>query len=130
MIVDTSALMSILLEEPDGERFARCLEDCASASMSTATLVEVGVVALRRTEQPDISAVFRLVERAGISVTPFDEEQAHTAIGAYARFGRGMGHPARLNFGDCFSYALAKVRDEPLLYKGDDFAQTDIRSAL
>jgi ribonuclease VapC len=74
--------------------------------------------------------MYHLIEISQIEVLPVTEVHARFAIGAYSLFGKCTRHPAQLNFGDCFSYALAKVRDEPLLYKGDDFAKTDIRSAL
>ena len=130
MVVDTSALMAILLDEPDAPVFALSLERSRSTVISSATLLEAGIIAMRRVARTDASAVFRLIDGADISVRPVDEEQAKIAIGAYARFGRGSKHPARLNYGDCFSYALARALDQPLLYKGDDFARTDIRSAL
>jgi ribonuclease VapC len=77
-----------------------------------------------------VEEFFRFLDIAQIEIVPFSEEQARGAIVAYGRFGRSSGHPARLNFGDCFAYALARAMDLPLLYKGDDFSRTDIRSAL
>ena len=130
MVVDTSALMAILLDESDGPVFASSLERSPSAAVSSATLFEASIVAMRRADRADASALHRLIDEADISIRPFDGDQARIAISAYARFGRGSGHLARLNFGDCFSYALARALDQPLLYKGDDFARTDIRSAL
>ena len=130
MVVDTSALMAILLDEPDGPVFASRLERSPSAAISSATLFEASIVAMRRVAQTDTSALLHLVDEADITVRPFDGDQARIAISAYARFGRKSGHSARLNFGDCFSYALARALNQPLLYKGDDFARTDIRSAL
>jgi ribonuclease VapC len=98
--------------------------------MSAGTLLELGIVALRREGVPLVNDLFELISVSRIEVIPVSEGQARTAIEAYGHFGRGSGHPARLNYGDCFSYALAESLDAPLLYKGDDFARTDIRSAL
>lgn len=130
MVVDTSALIAILLAEADAPLFAERLRQSVSSVMSSAGFVETSIVAFRRAGGLYHSAVFRLVEEAEVRVEPVSEAHANIAVDAYARFGRGTGHPARLNFGDCFSYALAKSLNEPLLYKGDDFARTDIRSAL
>ena len=130
MVVDTSAIIAILFAESDGPIFAARLGQSTDSVMSSASLVEAGIVAFRRVGGRDPSAAFRLVAEAQIRIEPVTEVQAEMAIDAYARFGRGRGHPARLNFGDCFSYALAKALDVPLLFKGDGFPHTDIRSAL
>lgn len=130
IVVDSSAIMSVLLKEPDALRFARILEQMAELAMSAGTLVEAGAVVLRKRGDVTIPELFQLLELAQVEIVPVSEQHARTAIDAYARFGRGTGHPAGLNFGDCFAYALAKTADAPLLYKGGDFAMTDIRSAL
>jgi ribonuclease VapC len=130
MVVDTSALMAILLAEADASLFAEQLRRSMNSVMSSGSLIEAGIVAYKRTGGRDPSALFRLVAEAEIRIEPVSEAHARIAIEAYARFGKGSGHAANLNFGDCFSYALAKAMDRPLLYKGDDFAKTDIRSAL
>jgi ribonuclease VapC len=130
VIVDTSAVVAILIQEPDARIYADCLEQERPLRISAATLVEIGIVALRRGGEPLLSAAVRIVEESGIEVAPVTAERARSAIAAYGSFGRGVGRPACLTFGDCFSYALAKETSEPLLYKGDDFAKTDVRSAL
>jgi ribonuclease VapC len=129
-VVDSSAVVAILRNEPDAPRFAKALEQSEWPIMSAGTLLELGIVALRREGAPLVNDLFELMSVSRIEVISVSEGQARTAIEAYGRFGRGSGHPARLNYGDCFSYALAKARNLPLLYKGDDFARTDIRSAL
>ncbi|MCI4675208.1 type II toxin-antitoxin system VapC family toxin [Candidatus Mycolicibacterium alkanivorans] len=92
-------------------------------------MVEVGAVLTRRLAPEDLRRVERLIGQLGIATVSFDAEQAVSATRAYREFGRGSGHPAGLNLGDCFSYALAAVTGEPLLYVGDDFTHTDITSA-
>lgn len=125
MIVDSSALVAILKNEDDAPAFTSLLE-ASSASVSAAALLETCLV-----EGPDrYGAVDELVFAAMLTVVPFDGRQVREARMAHARFGKGTGHPARLNFGDCMSYALAKVTGEPLLFKGDDFIHTDIEPAL
>jgi ribonuclease VapC len=130
MVIDTSAILAILLQEPDSERFARAVEGADQRLVSAATLVEMGVVALRRGGAALRSDLEAVLNEASVEVVPVSEEHARAAIDAYARFGRGIGHPAGLNFGDCFAYALARAAGVPLLYKGGDFAHTDIHSAL
>src|SRR5690349_20063205 len=98
--------------------------------MSAATLVEIGAVLTGRLTPEDFRRVERLIAQLGIETVPFDAEQAASATRAYRDFGRGSGHPAALNLGDCYSYALADVTGEPLLFVGDDFAHTDIATAL
>lgn len=125
MIVDSSALLAILKQETDGAVFAAALQS-NSAGVSTATLLETYLVG-RPERYGDVDD---LVASAELEVVAFDAEQLRVARDAHARFGRGSGSPARLNLGDCFSYALATVRDEPLLFKGDDFRHTDVTPAL
>lgn len=125
MIVDSSALLAVLKQEDDAAVFASALQS-ASASVSTATLLETCLVG-RPERYEDVDA---LVAQADLAVVAFDAEQLRVARDAHARYGRDSGSPARLNLGDCFSYALAKVRDEPLLFKGDDFRHTDVTPAL
>ncbi len=129
MIVDASALVAILRDEPDGEDFRGLLAAADSSRMSAATLLETAIV-IDSTREPRLSRLLdEFLLRSGISIAPVTESQARIAREAYRDFGRGSGHPARLNFGDCFSYALAKDVDEPLLFKGDDFHHTDVRVA-
>lgn len=129
MIVDTSALIAIVLREPGYERILDTLVavDVLSAAP---TLVEAKVMLAARLGPAGPRRIGAILTRAAVDVVDFDERQADAAIDAYRDFGKGSGHPARLNLGDSFSYALAYVRDEPLLYLGDDFSHTDIRSAL
>lgn len=128
MIVDTSALIAIALAEPGSERVADAMASADRRLMSAATYVEASVVIDAR-RNPVASRLFdELFD--DIEIVPVTAEQARIAREAYRDYGRGSGHPARLNFGDCFSYALATERRELLLYVGDDFAHTDIRSVL
>lgn len=129
-VVDSSAFVAVLRSEPDADRFVLALEQLDPLFMSAGTLLEVGTVVLHKRGTERIADMFELVATAQIGIVPVSEEQARAAIDAYGRFGKCTRHPAQLNYGDCFSYALAKTSDLPLLYKGDDFAKTDIRSAL
>lgn len=124
--IDTSALMAILLDEPEADAVAAALEGGDDLTMSAATLAEALIVARRRHVGEAMAA---LIHGLGVAISPVDEAAAVAAAAAYNRWGRGL-HPAGLNFGDCFAYALAKSAACPLLYVGADFAQTDIVSAL
>ena len=130
MIVDSSALVAILLLEPEAATFTEALAVVGFKGLSAASYVETSIVIDSRRDPVASRQVDNLISRSGIQIEPFSAEQAVVARQAYRDFGRGSGHPAKLNFGDCLSYALAKVLDEPLLYKGDDFGHTDVRSAL
>ena len=121
MIVDTSVGVAILNEEPEAETFKRILATTDNIRMSAASVLELAIV-LR--ERPGLAEKF--ITRTGIEVLDINAEHLYEAIRAHERFGRGSGSPAKLNFGDCFSYAAAKVTGEPLLFKGNDFAHTDI----
>jgi ribonuclease VapC len=130
MIIDTSALIAILRDEPEAEACARAIEEAPDRRLSAVNFVEAAA-AMDGVRDPVISRRFDdLIREAGITLEPVTERQARIARDAYRDFGKGSGHPARLNFGDCFAYALARDRGEPLLFKGDDFAHTDIQSAL
>ena len=130
MIVDSSAIVAILRAEADTERLTKALFRAPNAVMSAASYLETSIV-IDRSRDPRPSRQFDLLlHEAGIEIVPVTVEQARIAREAYRDFGKGSGHPAGLNFGDCFAYALATDRGEPLLYKGDDFVHTDIRSAL
>ena len=129
MIVDTSAILAILFSEPDAATYASAITNAPSSRISAATFLEVAIVVEAQTENSGPRQLDALLRRANITIETVTEEQAHIARQAYTDFGKGR-HPARLNYGDCFSYALAKVTGEPLLYKGGDFAKTDITSAL
>ena len=126
MVIDTSALLAILLDEPERRSYNESIEAADSRAMSVATFVEVSIVLEARYGAEGLRALDRFIERAGIDLAPVDLEQARVARDAFSRFGKGR-HTAALNFGDCFSYALARVLGEPLLFKGDDFSRTDIR---
>jgi ribonuclease VapC len=128
--VDTSALLALLLAEDDARPIEAVFLSGGEFLISTATFLEANVVFVRR-GMPEIAAELdRLIERLDIRLAPFTPAQARIACDAYRRFGRGAGHPAALNFGDCFAYALAKEEGAPLLFKGDDFARTDVVAAV
>jgi ribonuclease VapC len=125
MVIDSSALMAIFLDEPDGSIYASAILNDRIRLISAATLAEASIVAIRRRRPDPIAALDILTTRLRLVVIPVDHEQALLARDGFRRFGKGR-HPAGLNFGDCFSYALAKQRGEPLLFKGNDFSQTDV----
>jgi ribonuclease VapC len=125
MVVDTSALLAVLQDEPERRSFNEAIEAADSAALSVASFVEASIVIEARHGADGLRALDRFVERAGIVVAAVDLEQAKLARDAFSRFGKGR-HAAALNFGDCFSYALARVLGEPLLFKGEDFARTDV----
>lgn len=130
MIVDSSALVALLRGEPRRAEVTDALLAADSVSMSAAAYVETGIVIDRR-GGPVVSRRFdELVGALRIGIADVTQTQARIARAAYRDFGKGSGHPAGLNFGDCFSYALAIERAEPLLYVGDDFGHTDVRSVL
>jgi ribonuclease VapC len=129
MIVDTSALIAILYKEDDADRYARALAFAENRLISAASYLESGIV-IDRTRGAAAGRQFdALIVRAEIKVEPVTKGQADIARQAYLDFGKGI-HAAGLNFGDCFSYALAKSLGMPLLFKGEDFALTDIEPAL
>jgi ribonuclease VapC len=129
MIVDTSAFLAILLKEADADRFLTQLLDAERIRVSAATVVELYIVAIGRTGVGGAQDVEQMLVRFDADIIPVHTNQMEIARDAFLTFGKGR-HPAKLNFGDCFSYALAKAYREPLLYKGNDFAQTDIACAL
>ena len=130
MIVDSSALMAIVLDEPQAAACLRALLESPANRMPAATFLEAAIVADRLPDPNDRARFDRLFDRLDIVVEPLTARQATIAREAYGRFGKGIGHPARLNFGDCFAYALAKDFEEPLLFVGQDFAHTDVRRVL
>jgi ribonuclease VapC len=130
MIVDTSALIAVLRDEPEALACAQAIEAASRRRISAANFVEAAIV-IDASRDPVASRRFDdLLREARIVVEPVTEPQARIAREAYRDFGRGSGHPARLNFGDCFAYALALATGEPLLFKGDDFVHTGISRAL
>jgi ribonuclease VapC len=130
MIVDSSALVSIIYGETDSIPFSMMLDSTDTLRISAATFLETSVVVDARKSPVLSNRVEDLIARFNIVIEPVTAEQARIARQAYRDFGKGSGHRANLNFGDCFAYALARVKREPLLYKGDDFVHTDLRSAL
>jgi ribonuclease VapC len=130
VIVDSSALVAILRREPERHRFTQMLREAAEIRISAATYFEVSIV-IDSAHDPITSLMLDdLIENSKITIEPVTAEQARIARQAYRDYGKGSGHRANLNFGDCFAYALARVKREPLLYKGDDFVHTDLKSAL
>ena len=128
MIVDTSAVLAILFVEEDAERYEVALARAENCRMSVANFLETAMVVEGRGGTAAGDELDRLVDRAPIQLVEVTAEQAHIARLAWRRYGKGR-HPAGLNFGDCFAYALAEVAQESLLYKGGDFAATDVESA-
>ena len=126
MIVDSSVFLAILLDEPEAENYRELLKDHPVA-VSAATVAESRIVLQSRGGMRMCDIFEAILIQVNAGVIPVDGYQARVASDAHQRFGRGSGHPARLNYGDCFSYALAITRDEPLLFKGDDFVHTDVR---
>jgi len=128
MVIDTSALAAILLDEPDASVYASAMLNSPDCLFSAASLVEISMIAMRLLSPDPLTVLDDLIRSMDISIVAVDHEQAIFAREAFRRFGKGR-HKARLNFGDCFSYALAKQTGEPLLYKGNDFSETDIARA-
>ena len=130
MIIDTSAIIAILRDEPEAPSFANAIAGAVTRRISAVNYVEAGAV-IDASRDPVASRRFDdLFRAAELVIEPVTESQARIAREAYRDFGKGSGHPAALNFGDCFTYALAKSAGEPLLFKGDDFTRTDLASAL
>lgn len=129
MIIDTSALVAILRDEPDAQTLADAIAAAATRRISAASYVEVGAVIDGARDPIASRRVDELIAVANISIEPVTEEHARIARAAYRDFGKRSGHAAGLDFGDCLAYALAVASGEPLLFKGDDFARTDVRSA-
>jgi len=128
IVLDTSALVSILRRERDADRLLDALAAVPSCRVSAGTLLEAMVVMRARYGDEGLRDLRLLLQAANAEVEPFDEEQVEIGMSAFERFGKGH-HPAALNLGDLFAYALATHRGLPLLYVGDDFAQTDVRPA-
>ena len=128
MIVDTSAVLAILFDEPDADRYARAIAEAPRCRMSVAGFLEVAIVLESRAGPDAAHELDRFLERASIELAPVTADHAQTARRAWRRFGKG-NHPAGLNFGDCFAYALAEATGQPLLFKGGDFGRTDVEAA-
>lgn len=129
MVIDTSALLAILQDEPERRAFNEAIEAAESRLLSVASLVEVSIVVEARYGNDGLRELDLFLDRAGFELVPVELEQAKLARLGFSRFGKGR-HPAGLNYGDCFAYALARVRDEPLLFKGNDFSQTDVTPSV
>ena len=130
MIIDTSAIMSILLEEPDAPVFARAMATGGMLRISAGTLIELTAVIVRRAPHLKDIEPERAMATFRIEIVPVSAIQTSIAQTAYRTYGRGTGHAAGLNFGDCFAYTLSKQTGEPLLFKGNDFTHTDIIAAI
>jgi ribonuclease VapC len=127
MVIDTSAILAILLGEPEGRRFNTLIEADPTRLMSAANRVETGLVIESRKGDAGRFDLAQFIDAAAIDIVTVTPEQAEIACAAFRRYGKGR-HPAGLNFGDVFAYALVKVTGEPLLFKGDDFSRTDLAS--
>lgn len=128
MIVDSSAVMALVLGEPEQIAFNRLLTNAHHCQISAGNWVELAAVITRRAE-PLGTAIDLVMSHYQIAIAPVTADQARIGHAAYCQYGRGTGHIANLNFGDCFSYALARATGEPLLFKGDDFVHTDVAVA-
>jgi len=129
MVIDTSALVAILQDEPERQTFNELIGTAPSCCLSTASFVELSMIIESRFGPDGIRDLDLYMSKAGIRLIPVDEEQAILARKSFRDYGKGR-HPAGLNFGDCFSYALAKSRGEPMLFKGEDFSKTDVVPAI
>ena len=125
MVIETSALVSMLTDEPEAQRFEAAVAADPVRLMSTASYLEAAIVIEQRFGEPGGRELDLWLHRAGVDLVGVDADQAEVARSAYRRFGKGRD-PAGLNYGDCFAYALAKVSGEPLIFKGGDFGHTDI----
>ena len=130
IVLDSSALIAILDDEEDAMQYAKAIAEADRPLISAATLVEAGIVMWNRHGSKGAHRLNTLIQEVGCQVESFTTQHAQMALEAYAAYGKGHNNKAALNYGDCFSYALAKATGLPLLFKGDDFPQTDIDSAL
>ena len=126
MVIDTSAILAWLKEEPERSRIVAALEAHSTRRVSAVSLLEAQIVVRGREHPALLEKLERFLDEIEVLVTPFDEPQVRLAADAFQRYGKGQGHPAQLNMGDCAVYALAKSVNEPLLFVGNDFAQTDV----
>ena len=130
IVIDTSAFIAILLDEPERLSFNQCIIDNQPALTSAVSLQEAGMIMRSRKGDIGVQDLFTLLTTLRVQVSAYDEAQARVAIDAFSKYGKGMGTAAKLNMGDCASYALAKTLNVPLLYKGNDFPATDITAAI
>jgi ribonuclease VapC len=126
MVIDTSAILAWLKDEPARARIVAGLQAHPGRRMSSVSLLEAQIVVRAREYPALLSKLARFLEEIEVIVVPFDEAQARVAADAFQRYGKCQGHPAQLNMGDCAVYALAKTTNEPLLFVGNDFSQTDL----
>ncbi|MGA2471833.1 MAG: type II toxin-antitoxin system VapC family toxin [Solirubrobacteraceae bacterium] len=129
MVLDTSALIAMLLAEPERDAYVALLAEAEDPMISAATLVDASIVMLAKTAEAGIRDLDELLRTGGVRCVAVDDEQARLARDAFARFGKGRS-AAGLNYGDCFSYALARSTNQPLLFKGEDFSKTDVTPAI
>ena len=125
MVVDTSAIIAILQKEPEARAFAEVVEDAVICLISAVSVLEAAIFVQARRHAEGVHRLDALIREADMEIVPFDSDQMLIAREGFRRFGKGR-HPAALNFGDCAAYALARAIGEPLLFKGDDFSQTDV----
>jgi ribonuclease VapC len=125
MVLDTSAILAIFQDEPERRKFNEAIEAAETRSLSAASFVECSMILESRYGPDGVRDLDLFIAKARVAVVAVDEEQANWARSAFRKYGKGR-HPAGLNFGDCFSYALAHALGEPLLFKGNDFPQTDV----
>ena len=125
MVIDTSAIMAIIYAEPEELIFIKLINESADCLLSSPGYVEASIVLVTKHGQQGVENLNLLIAALSITIVPFTVEQAQLASAAFLKFGKGR-HPAKLNMGDCFSYALAKSTNQPLLFKGNDFIHTDI----
>lgn len=130
MIIDTSAIVAMLQLEPEATRMLRLLSGRKDSVMSAGTYLECGIVVDGAKDAEASATLDALIRRLSIAIAPVTEEHARLARQAYRDFGKGSGHAAKLNFGDCFAYALAMERGVPLLYKGEDFAKVGLKKLV
>ena len=130
MVIDSSALIALLLSEPETDEFVTAIAGSSIRLISAASYLETAIVMLNRSGSEGWRKLDRLLTDLAATVFPFTLDQAVLAAEAYKQYGKGSGHPAGRNFGDCFTYGLAKLTGEPVLFKGNDFSRTDLASAV
>jgi len=130
MIIDTSALIAILKNEPEAQTFSEAIEAAKVVRISAASYLESRIVVIRYKDPILMARLEEILENPGLLIEPVTAVHAKIAWEAYRNYGKGSGHRANLNFGDCFTYALAREKREPVLWKGDEFGHTDLRPAV
>jgi ribonuclease VapC len=130
VIIDSSAILAVYFQESDAATFAHKIATTSEKFISAPTLVETCIAAVSRNGETAFRSINAQIQSANIHVVPFDAYAAEIAIAAFLKYGKGRGHKAQLNFGDCISYAMSKTEAMPLLFKGDDFIHTDVEKVL